>query len=70
VAAVHRSLDEAGFAGATVRIAGVDDPAPRGTILYAVPLDDACLIGYRATLRGGGGYTLAGRLPQGTCLAR
>ncbi len=69
VDAVRRSLDDAGFPGATVRIARGDDPAPRGAIVFAVPLDGACYVGYRRTLRGGGVAGVVGPVRGGGCLS-
>jgi hypothetical protein len=40
-----------------------DDPAPPGTVLYAVQIGDACLIGTDA------GQAVVGRRPDGRCLA-
>jgi hypothetical protein len=70
VDAVARSLDESGFPGAVVRLARSDDPAPHGSIIYAVPVEDVCVVGHLETLRGGGGSVLLGKLGDGTCLAR
>jgi hypothetical protein len=67
--AIRISLDRAGFPGSVVRIAAGTDPAPRGSILFGVPVKDACLVGFMYSLRGGGSYGLAGRLPDGRCLA-
>ncbi len=67
-AAVARSLHESGFPGALVRVARDDDPAPHASIIYAVPVEDVCVVGHLETLRGGGGSTLMGRLANGTCL--
>jgi hypothetical protein len=66
---VRLSLDRAGFPGSVVRIAGNDDPAPRGSILFGVPIGDACLVGFLQSVRGGGSYALYGRLPDGRCLS-
>ncbi len=67
-AAVARSITESGFAGAVVRVARADDPAPHGAIIYALPLEDVCLLGHLETLRGGGGTALLGKRADGTCL--
>jgi hypothetical protein len=64
-----RALVEAGFDGAVARIAGRADPAPVGTILYAVPVGDGCVLGHLDSLRGGGTQQTVGRLPGGRCLA-
>jgi len=67
VEAVRQALREAGFAGAVVRIARRDDPATHGSIFFAIPLGDACFVGYLQSLRGGGSRSLVGRLPDGRC---
>jgi hypothetical protein len=67
--AIRLSLDEAGFPGATVRAARADDPAPRGSIVFGVPIADACFVGYESPPRGGGSYSLQGRLPDDRCLS-
>jgi hypothetical protein len=69
VTALRRSFEDSGFPGATVRIARADDPAPRGAIVFGVPLGDACFVGYQNSLHGGGGEQLAGRLPGDRCLS-
>lgn len=66
---VRTALDQAGMTGAVVRIAGTDDPAPRGSLMYAVPAGPACVLGYTLGLRGGGSHSVAGRLSDGTCLS-
>jgi hypothetical protein len=67
----RKKLEEAGFSGSVVRIARPDDPAPHGTLLYAVPVaGGACVVGYIKTLPGGGGGGfLGGPLPNGRCLS-
>jgi hypothetical protein len=64
---VRRSLEQAGFHGATVRLAAGDDPAPPGSIVYAVDTGGGCVIGYLAD-DGGGAARPVGRLPGGRCL--
>lgn len=65
--AVRRSLAAAGFADATVRIAGAEDPAPLGSIVYGVPAGAGCVVG--ATMQGIDHPALpVGRLPDGRCL--
>jgi len=68
----HRreSLEKAGFADSAVRIARADDPAPQGSLLYAVPVaNGACVVGYiKALPGGGGGGFLGGLLHNGRCL--
>lgn len=67
--AIRLALERAGFPGATVRVAREDDPAPHGTIVFGVPIAEACLVGYEAVPGGGGGYSLQGKLPDGRCLS-
>lgn len=69
-AARLRALNEAGFVNSTVRIARSDDPAPAGSLLYAVPVtDESCLVGYVLEVPGGGGgSTIGGVLPNGRCV--
>jgi len=47
---VQQGLSAAGFADATVRVATAADPAPAGSVIYAVRVGDACLIGYETGL--------------------
>jgi hypothetical protein len=67
--AIRLSLERAGFPGATVRVARTDDPAPHDTVVFGVPVGDACFVGYVAVPNGGGGYGLQGKLPDGRCLS-
>jgi hypothetical protein len=67
---VWQALQKSGFHEMVVRIATADDPATRGTILYAVGTGNGCVIGYRRGIRGGGSQRIDGRLPDGTCLTR
>jgi hypothetical protein len=66
--AIRLALERAGFPGAVARVARDNDPAPHGTILYGVPLGDACLLGYQSANSGGGGWSLQGHLPDGACV--
>ena len=68
VEAVQAALRDAGFNDALVRLARSEDPATDGSIFLAVPLKDACLLGYLDSLRAGGNRYLAGRLPNGRCV--
>ncbi|MFD7660939.1 hypothetical protein ACFV4N_43800 [Actinosynnema sp. NPDC059797] len=56
---------------ATARFARPDDPAPTGSVLYAVEIDrHVCLVGYvRLIPRDQAGSSVAGRLPDGRCLS-
>lgn len=67
----RRALAAAGFSGATVRLAGADDPAPAGALLYAVPAGDVCVLGYEQDSNGPGygSPLVVGPLPDGECLA-
>jgi hypothetical protein len=67
VEAVRVALHEAGFTTAVVRLARPNDPAVNGSIFFAIPLGEACFVGYLKSLRGGGSQTLVGRLPNGHC---
>jgi hypothetical protein len=67
---VADDLAAAGYAGATVRTARGDDPAPAGAVVFAVPVGPACLVGYHAADTGPSDIQVAGQLPDGTCLAR
>jgi hypothetical protein len=70
VAALTRELTAKGLT-TTARIAAADDPAPTGSLLYAVDVEPgACVVGHLTAIPGGGGgHYLAGRLPEGGCLA-
>ncbi|WP_433727709.1 hypothetical protein ACQP2Y_13100 [Actinoplanes sp. CA-051413] len=65
---VRLALRRAGIAGAVLRTARADDPAPVGSVLLAVPAGPACLLAYD----DGDGLQqwTAGQLPDGTCLPR
>jgi hypothetical protein len=69
VDALHKTLVDAGFGGAIIRLARTDDPAPKNTIIYAVPVGEACVIGYMQGLGNGGGHQVLAPLPDGRCLA-
>ncbi len=60
----------AGFTRTTARVADNDDPAPTGSLLYAVQVDDnTCAIGYMLHIpQGAGGHDFVGVLPHGGCL--
>ena len=65
--AVHRVLVEAGYPLAVARLARPDDPAPRSSVLYAVPLNEACIVGHIQAAGGDSARPLA-PLPDGRCL--
>ncbi|GAA3216571.1 hypothetical protein ACFO1B_15390 [Dactylosporangium siamense] len=60
-------LDDAGFTGAVVRPAAAGDPAPAGSLFYAVPVRGACIIGAVTGLPDGVGSRVAGTLASGAC---
>ena len=66
LAPIRAALHRAGFRTPLVRLARPEDPAPPGSVVYAVSAGQACVIGYqgrqRATARA------VGRLPSGSCL--
>ncbi|MFU8876019.1 hypothetical protein [Micromonospora sp. SL4-19] len=67
---VRQALTVAGFADVTVRTAGQADPAPRDTIVYAVPIGTGCVVGHLAASgQGAGQQGVLGTLPDGRCLA-
>ena len=65
---VRAWLMDAGHDEAVVRPATADDPAPAGSIVYAVGVGPDCIVGHLAA----GGTTsrayVLGTLPSGTCL--
>lgn len=60
-------LDGAGFTGAIVRPARDGDPAPRGSLFYAVPVRGACIIGAVTGLPERVSSQITGPLPTGSC---
>lgn len=66
----RQSLAREGFPNSAVRIALSDDPAPAGSLLYAVRVGaDTCIVGHVMELPGGGGGGfIGGLLPDGRCL--
>jgi hypothetical protein len=63
-------LARTGASDTSARLAGPDDPAPVGSLLYAARVGDACIIGHVNTIPGGGGaHHVGGLLPDGRCLA-
>lgn len=68
--ATRQSLIREGFPNSAVRIARSDDPAPAGSLLYAVQVGtDTCIVGHLIELPGGGGGGfIGGVLPDGRCL--
>ncbi len=65
VAGVRLALTGAGFSAPEVRIAGLGDPAPAGSVLYGVHMGDGCLIGYAGA---DSGSWISGPLLDGSCL--
>ena len=69
VAWVRAVLRDAGFPGATVRLARPADPAPDESVVYAVRLSgDRCVVAYAEMGRGPSNNGVAGLLPNGDCL--
>ncbi|MBU2664828.1 hypothetical protein KOI35_15100 [Actinoplanes bogorensis] len=69
IALVRATITGQGFPAATVRFARPRDPAPDGSVVYAVPLTGgACFVAY--AVRGIGSSTppAVGKLPDGRCL--
>jgi hypothetical protein len=62
------ALRRAGFTDSVARVARTDDPAPPGIVVYAVGDGPACIVGYTDGTSTLGRY-IAGRRPDGTCLA-
>ncbi|MEV4535234.1 hypothetical protein AB0J82_15525 [Asanoa sp. NPDC049518] len=65
---VRAALTAAGFPDAVARPARADDPAPPGTIVYAVPAGAACVLGYYDPSTGSQRLQIQGSLYQGHCL--
>lgn len=63
---VEQALLAAGYDGAVVRLAGTGAPSS-DALLYAVPVGDACVIGYQNSR--GGSHIVLGRLPDHSCLS-
>ncbi|MFY1696385.1 hypothetical protein [Solwaraspora sp. WMMA2101] len=66
--AVRQALIAAGFNDPAVRPARYTDPAPAGTILYAVPVGRACLVGYVQS-ETAAPPLIVGRLSDDACLS-
>jgi len=66
---VRQALKTGGHQGAVVRTARADDPAPAGSIFYAVPTGPGCVLGHLGDGGGPNGIVL-GTLPDGTCSGR
>ena len=61
---IRRVLDDAGYRGGEVRLAWPGDPAPVGSVFFAVPVGDGCLLGYTGS---GARRWVTGRLLNGEC---
>ncbi len=61
-------LVDAGHDNAVARIATEDDPAPAGSIVYAVRIGSACVVGHLSTSGSTARALVLGRLPNGDCL--
>ncbi|GIM97153.1 hypothetical protein Ato02nite_089460 [Paractinoplanes toevensis] len=65
------ALQEAGYSDNIVRLADSSDPAPPGSLLYAVRVGDICFIGHAAELPQADGdsyHGIAGQFTDGRCL--
>ena len=67
--ALRAALAGAGYTGSVVRVARPDDPAPAGSVLFAVPIGAGCVVGHTDAGRGTATSALVGQLPGGTCLS-
>jgi hypothetical protein len=63
-------LRQAGFGSAVVRLAGDQDPAPAGTVIYAIEAGPGCVVGHQRGVGARGSWQVVGRLPDGGCLSR
>ncbi|GIF63298.1 hypothetical protein Ais01nite_13330 [Asanoa ishikariensis] len=65
---IRAALAGAGFADAIVRPAGPADPAPTGSVIYAVPAGVACLLGSYEPSTRRQQLEIQGPLTHGGCL--
>jgi hypothetical protein len=65
----RRSLAAAGFDDVTVRMARPDDPAPAGSVIYAVAVGPACVLLDQTEPGPPGDEQIVGKRPDGNCLA-
>jgi hypothetical protein len=65
---VRQRLLRAGYRQVVARPARSYDPAPLGSVVHAVPIGTACLIGYQFTWDHVDADTAMGTLPGGGCL--
>jgi hypothetical protein len=61
-----QALTKAGFTTTVIRTARADDPAPAGSLLIAIDVDNACAVRYDDG--NGPQWWTAGHLTDGTCL--
>jgi hypothetical protein len=66
---VSRGLAAPGHPDAVVRVARSTDPAPAGSIVFAIPMGQACLVGY-VHQKGMTEIRPLGPLSDGTCMYR
>lgn len=66
---VSRDLAWAGHPEAVVRVALPTDPVPAGSVVFAVPFHQACLMGY-VPQNGMAEIRPVGQLSDGTCMYR
>lgn len=71
VTAVLQKLNGVPLSSSTVRLARSDDPAPTGSVFYAIELPKrGCVVGHLESVPGGLGMsTVVGQLPEGGCAA-
>jgi len=62
-------LVDAGHDDAVARVATADDPAPARSIVYAVRIGSACVVGHLSTAGSTARAYVVGKLPNGDCLA-
>jgi hypothetical protein len=66
---VQQRLIAAGWPRAVVRIARSDDPAPRGSLIFAVPAGPVCVLGHLRSRWLVDSSMVVGTLADGSCLA-
>jgi hypothetical protein len=68
VSQVRQQLTGAGYPDPVVRVAQPTDPAPAGSVIYAVAYGSLCLVGYLPE-DSTGQLEAVGALPDGRCLS-
>jgi hypothetical protein len=69
VVSARDALVTAGLPGSIVRIARAADPAPAGSLVFALLMGDGCVVGYLDPGTGRSWHEVGGLLPNGRCLA-